>query len=89
MNVVRTIKELKEVDVVVEDFLQCDKCGNEIKTGLYDAFSFDFEVRTGESYPEGGNGQLFNMDLCQECFKELLELLKENKYRVDEKEWDS
>ena len=88
MRIVRKEKQIKEVDVILKDYTVCDRCGNKIETTLYECFDFDFEIRIGEKYPEGGHGNLLEMDLCQNCVPELKQLLLDNGYRINESEWD-
>lgn len=89
MRVIRTEKQLKEVEVVTENYYQCDKCNNRIKSRIYDAFSFDFEYVTGDSYPDGGSGERTTLDLCANCAEDLMELLKTNGYRLNKSEWNT
>ena len=84
MNVIK--KFTKEVEVVIDTL--CDKCNKSVQTESYDAFRFDFEVKTGTEYLECGSGEKSTLDLCPTCAEALLALLKENNYRVQTKEWD-
>lgn len=89
MQVLTKKKELKEVDVIVDNYCLCDKCNKKIKKDhFHDAFDFTFEHKTGDLYPEGGSGKEENMDLCQKCIKELFVLLKANGYRINTSEWN-
>ncbi len=75
-------KELQQVEVVTKVDIICDKCNEKVEKSNYDAFRFDFEVRFGESYPEGVWGDKHEMDLCQDCTDDLLKLLENNGYRI-------
>lgn len=88
MQVKKTEKQTKEVNVVVESYTLCDKCNEKIVKDAYDAFDFTFEHKTGTSYPEGGSGEQDEMDLCDKCSKELVEFLRAKGYRITTKEWD-
>jgi len=88
MEIRKTKLVTKEVEETVECYDVCDKCGIRINTVLYDAFDFDFELKTGTSYPEGGSGDKWMLDLCEDCAKAAIELLKANGYKVREEEWD-
>ena len=88
MRVVRKEKQMKEVYVTIEDYNVCDKCDKKIvKTNWYDAFKFEFIHKTGDEFPEGGSGDVQTMELCQECAVDLVELLRENGYRVNDSSW--
>ena len=88
MEVKKTEKQIKEVDVVTEHYHLCDKCNEIITCGSYNAFKFEFRHRTGDSYPEGGSGEEDSLDLCQDCAESFIQMLKDNGYRVTTKEWD-
>ncbi len=87
MRIRKTEKQVKEVVVVVEDYEVCDKCGKKIEKDEYDAFEFDFKLKEGTQYPEGGSGDEEEMDLCQACARELVEKLKEMGYGIRKDRW--
>lgn len=66
----------------------CDKCHEEITTKKYDAFECSFYLRTGNNFPESGSGENKSMDLCSNCADGLIDLLRNNGYRINESEWD-
>ena len=68
-------------------FIQCDKCGKKINVNNYDAFECGFIRKTGSNYPEGGRGFQETLDICLDCSVKLTELLKENGYNIQCKEW--
>ncbi len=77
MKKYRTIEkkvETKEFKVV--DSITCDLCGDETnknwKTEPYDATETDISMKTGNDWPEGGSGDLIEVDICPTCFKDKL-----------------
>jgi hypothetical protein len=58
----------------------CDWCKEEIiRETIYQVKDVSLHSREGYMYPEGGNVQRFDFDLCVECFhRRLVPLLKEN-----------
>ena len=88
MKVKKTEKQIKEVDVVVDNYTLCDKCHQRIKQVHGDAFDFTFELKTGFATPSGGNGEAQEIDLCKNCALELVSNLKASGYMVNETEWD-
>jgi hypothetical protein len=61
---------------------KCDLCGAESKTSAWEAEWYEVnetEIKTkirqteGTSYPEGGRGEEYEIDLCPACFDDLLE----------------
>jgi len=88
MHVKKVEKQKKEIDVIIEDYYCCDKCNKKIVEELYNAFNFDFEYNIGATYPEGGSGDKYTLNLCKECAEEFIIFLKANNYRINESEWD-
>jgi len=78
--------------------LTCDLCG--VKSKGYDWVCGSYEVkevelsvtikhRTGESYPSGGSGSTFEIDMCPKCFQEkLIPWIQSQGGNVREEEWD-
>jgi len=76
---------------------KCDLCGIESKwsewgAGCYEVAESNVTVevtcKTGESYPEGGSGTEFEVDICPKCFKEkLVPWLRSQGAKVDGEEW--
>ena len=90
MEVIKTEKRMKEVEVTIERYTLCDKCNNKIeRESSFDVFECKLEQRTGEHYPEGGSGEKDKMDLCQKCAKDCIKLLTDNGYRISHSEWDT
>ena len=50
----------------------CDLCQGEIKNKRFDLNEVTVSHKTGESYPEGGMGELAEVDMCGTCFTEKL-----------------
>jgi hypothetical protein len=88
MKIIKKHKEMKEVEIVDEQYDQCDKCGKKINTPCFDAFEFELFVKTGEQFPECGHGSIDTLDLCKECSIKLVSLLRNKGYDVQSKEWD-
>ena len=82
-------KEVRPQEVVVESYCLCDKCGERIKKEhYYDAFDFDFEIKTGRVFEDGsGSGEIWALDLCSTCSDKAVQLLTENGFRVQRNEW--
>jgi hypothetical protein len=79
----------------VEVSRTCDLCGRVATRSGWDAGIYDTEIavtvkqREGTSYPEGGSGTEYEIDLCPDCFKgRLVPWLKEQGARIEPKEWD-
>lgn len=88
MEVVKKEKQLKEVEVVTARYNLCDKCNEKIVVDNYESFECEFIHKVGSRYPEGGSGDKQAMELCQKCAYTLVELLRENGYRITDSEWD-
>lgn len=87
MRILKKEKQVKEVEVVLEDYNICDKCGKTLVKELYDAFECNFLFKEGTAYPEGGDGEKHEMELCNDCALEVVELLRKNGYNVVTSEW--
>ena len=89
MRVVRKEKQMKEVEMTLEDYNLCDKCHCKIEADdMYDAFKCEFLHKTGNNYPEGGDGKKQEMELCKKCAIKLVSLLREKGYIVVDSEWN-
>lgn len=67
----------------------CDLCTREITTGRFEVNEVEISCKTGESYPEGGNGVITEIDMCQTCFIEkLIPWLKSQGVKTEPTEWD-
>ena len=87
MRVVKKEKIMKEVEVTSESYTLCDKCNCKIEKDRFDAFECEFVHKTGSSFPEGSYGEQQEMELCQKCAVELVELLRSNGYKLIDSEW--
>lgn len=95
-------KYVKKKRVVEDEFceeLRCDLCGAKAKRqnswgdGWYDVNETEVSVtvkqREGESYPEGGSGTEYEVDICPECFRtKLVPWLISQGAKIQEKDWD-
>ena len=57
----------------VADYIVCDVCGrksdgDDWDKDVYDATRVEVKLTTGTSYPEGGSGEEWDIDICPECF---------------------
>jgi len=51
--------------------------------------SVTVKQKEGESYPDGGSGTEYEIDLCPDCFKNrLVPWLKSEGANIGEMEWD-
>ena len=69
----------------------CDRCGVKISTeNHWEVNDFQLERITGFRYPEGGSGEIWEIeDLCDPCIDALLVLLKTWGATIKEKEWEA
>ena len=83
------IKEKRMIEVVVDSYILCDKCNKKIESSVsFDAFECEFLYKEGSVYPEGGYGDKSELDLCQRCGKEAIELLEKHGFKVQTKDWE-
>ena len=78
--------------------VKCDLCeaiadGDDWADGEYRINETEIKViikqEEGSSYPEGGSGTAFEIDMCPNCFKNvLIPFLIEKGADIKEKEWD-
>lgn len=76
----------------------CDLCGMESKScdwdaGLYEVNETEIKItmkqKEGSSYPEGGSGTKYEIDLCPECFTQrMIPWLKSEGANIEECEWE-
>ena len=87
MKIVKKEKRLTEV--IVSRQTICDKCGNKIeKPDLYNVFECRFDYKTGDVYPEGGLIHNISLDLCQDCGKDAMAILKSSGFKFNEEDFD-
>ena len=88
----------KEIERKVLIETTCDLCGAVAKRGdwtssMYEINDVDIEVKIfqkdGRSYPEGGSGTEYRVDMCPDCFIEkLIPWLQSQGCSARRKEWD-
>jgi len=87
-------KERKTWEAFVVVRVTCDICGYDGKDGdwkenTYDVRETQVSLRTGTSYPDGGSGVEYEVDLCPKCFAErLIPWLESQGAAVRKTEWD-
>jgi len=79
----KVTKEVVEVVEIIEQYNLCDKCDKRINVGAYDAFEFTVDHTIGTCYPESTDTITESIELCQNCVKDCMLLLKENGYRIN------
>jgi len=82
------LKERKIVEKTLSEVI-CNKCGEKIFIEIYNVFDCNIlNIRTGDNYPEGGSGDEFTMELCENCTQDMMKLLQENGYHIEKGEWE-
>lgn len=92
----KTVEKLEKHNIL--DSVQCDICGKKATTldwnsGSYQINETQIKIvvrkKEGESYPEGGYGTEYDIDICPDCFKnKLIPWFMSQGARIDEKDWD-
>jgi hypothetical protein len=91
MQHMKTVKE-KEYETIA--YLTCDLCGIKSQSSYYwngqgNVNETKIEWRTGDSWPEGGSGELIKIDICPDCFKnKLIPWLESQGAKINKSEWD-
>ena len=93
----KIIKEVIAARKIIE-YIQCDICNRKAdkcdwSTGVYDIDETEFKIlisqKEGVSFPEGGGGTEYEVDICPNCFKEkLIPWLDSQGCTAKRKEWD-
>ncbi len=75
----------------------CDLCGGIATHGEWESSSYMFDEteievtvrqKEGSSFPEGGSGTQYNVDMCPKCFKEkLVPWLESQRCSAKTEEW--
>lgn len=86
MKVRKTKKVVKEVDEVVESYVECDKCNKRIEICGFDAFKCNFLYQSGDSFPECTSINRTTLELCQSCARELYNTLETLGYRLNDED---
>ena len=71
------MKRYKEIQTISSRVVEtkCDICGKIApwpdgwEKGPHDVAEVTLELREGRSYPDGGSGKKYFVDMCPECFK--------------------
>ena len=95
----RTYKEVPKTGTYkILDALTCDLCGAiangaEWERGVWKVGGTTVEVEVsqeeGKSYPDGGSGTKYEIDLCPSCFKgRLVPWLRGEGVEIQQIEWD-
>ena len=95
------VYETKAVPATTREILikrKCDLCGIESKSsdwnaGFYEVNETEIKItmkqKEGSSYPEGGSGTEYEIDLCPSCFtNRMIPWLKSKGAEIKEREWD-
>lgn len=78
---------------------KCDLCGINAKgeewesTSIYHIDQTEIKItvrqKEGDSYPEGGSGTKYEIDLCPNCFRDrLIPWLKSQGANIQQEKWD-
>ena len=99
MRITEQQQRTSTITVLVK--MTCDLCGREARAGqwhgsdhsCWDVNETEVEVtvrsKEGQSYPEGGSGTEFVVDVCPWCFRDrLLPWLRSQGAHIEEREWD-
>ena len=75
-------------DIQVVKKVTCDLCGAEIKRADYSAEEVEVRHKTGDAYPDNGQGLEVSVDMCGKCFDEkLLPWLRSQGATPERKTW--
>lgn len=87
-----TRQEVREIHSYI---MLCDICGKKSYFEKHWGWDYDKEDRItvhreyGTYYPDGGFGKKISLDICPECFDEMLEFLKKKSVsKLEYEEWD-
>lgn len=71
------------------DKITCDMCHKEIIKDMYSADKVSVQYKTGYNYSGGGFGEIVEIDMCGDCFKNILIPFLESKgCKMHTVEWD-
>jgi len=77
-------KAVKYLDKII-----CDFCGDEIISEKYKDDEVTIIHRVGDSYPEGGSGYEYEVDMCSNCFRtKFTEWLNGQCVKLKRTQWD-
>jgi hypothetical protein len=60
--------ETREVEVVYQ--VDCDLCGQQIRSKIYDVDEVTITHECGQRFPDGGHLEIFDPDICSKCWVE-------------------
>lgn len=68
----------------------CDMCKDDIHRPVaYDIEEIEVSLKVGTNYPEGGSGELIEIDICSKCFTgKLVPFIKSQGAEVKTKKWE-
>lgn len=78
------IKEKKTISVVTERYTTCDKCGLDVTSNRvtdHNDFESFFKLQIGDTFPESGETEIKQIDLCEVCAPIALKLLSDNGFK--------
>ena len=91
-------KQIPATEKKILDKITCDLCGKIAKNGDWESSSWkinetEIEItvrqKEGSSYPEGGHGTKYNVDICPECFTDnLIPWLNSQGCEAKRENWD-
>ncbi len=96
------MREYTETEELVKNKMlvgiKCDLCGKNAKTENWDSSSYEINETTikitikqkdGTTYPEGGWGTEYSVDMCPSCFKDkLIPWLESQGCEAKRQDWD-
>jgi hypothetical protein len=99
------VKEYQEVDIPAKKEKRCvgrscDLCGKKGGSDKWDSVGWTYDIneteieitcrqKEGSSYPEGGSGTEYQIDLCPDCFKDkLIPWLRSQGAKIEDMNWD-
>lgn len=96
MRVYKKKKQIVEKEIMT--LCKCDICGLEAKSCNWDASIYESKeteisvtcsLNEGTTYPDGGWGEMFQIDICPKCFKEkLIPWIESHGSKVKPKQWE-
>ena len=91
MNHYRTVVVAATEQTTKQQFEKttCDLCHGVIEQAPFSEEKVSIQYKTGDSFPEGGSGEVTGLDMCPTCFKDkLTPWLKSQGGIMHTVEWD-
>ena len=90
MHIKKTEMVTKEVEVVLESYHVCDKCGVKVDSrydGDYETFKIEHEK--GWRYGNEGASKAVFAELCSKCAEDVMQKIKELgvKFQIEERDY--